>query len=56
MLKFIKHHMDSIDGIGIYPVISFLIFGLFFVAMLYMVIRMTKEEVNELKNYPFDEL
>ncbi len=26
MLKFIKHHMDTIAGIGIYPVVSFVIF------------------------------
>ena len=30
MLKFIKHHMDTISGIGIYPVLSFVIFFTFF--------------------------
>ena len=34
MLKFIKHHLDTISGIGIYPVISFLLFFGFFLAML----------------------
>lgn len=36
MLKFIKHHMDTIGGIGIYPVISFVIFfSVFLLALLY---------------------
>ncbi|HRN35933.1 MAG TPA: CcoQ/FixQ family Cbb3-type cytochrome c oxidase assembly chaperone [Flavobacteriales bacterium] len=37
MLKFIKHHMDTIAGIGIYPVVSFLIFfSVFLIALLYV--------------------
>lgn len=37
MLKFIKHHLDTIGGIGIYPVISFVIFfSVFLIALLYV--------------------
>lgn len=37
MLKFIKHHMDTIAGIGLYPVVSFVIFfGVFLIALLYV--------------------
>ncbi|MCO6482112.1 MAG: CcoQ/FixQ family Cbb3-type cytochrome c oxidase assembly chaperone [Flavobacteriales bacterium] len=37
MLKFIKHHMDTIAGVGIYPVLSFVIFfGVFLIALLYV--------------------
>ncbi len=37
MLKFIKHHMDTIVGIGIYPVLSFVIFfSIFCFALLYV--------------------
>lgn len=37
MLKFIKHHMDTIAGIGIYPVLSFVIFfTIFLIALLYV--------------------
>jgi cytochrome c oxidase cbb3-type subunit 4 len=37
MLKFIKHHMDTIAGIGIYPVLSFVIFfGIFCIALFYV--------------------
>lgn len=37
MLKFIKHHMDTIAGIGIYPVLSFVMFfSIFCIALLYV--------------------
>lgn len=55
MLKFIKHHMATIDGIEIYPLISMSIFVLFFVGMLWWVLRMDKNYVNDLENYPINE-
>ena len=54
MLRFIKHNLTSIDGVSIYPIISLLIFFLFFDFMLTYVIRMQKKEVNELSNIPFE--
>jgi cytochrome c oxidase cbb3-type subunit 4 len=37
MLKFIKHHLDTIHGIAVYPVISFvLFFGIFLLALFYV--------------------
>lgn len=33
MLKFIKHNMETISGIEIYPIISLLIFFLFFIGL-----------------------
>ncbi|HEY0975900.1 MAG TPA: CcoQ/FixQ family Cbb3-type cytochrome c oxidase assembly chaperone [Flavobacteriales bacterium] len=37
MLKFIKHHLDTISGIGIYPLVSLVIFfGIFLIALLYV--------------------
>ncbi len=55
MLKFIKHHMTSIDGIEIYPMISMSIFILFFVGMLWWVIKMDKTYIKDLENYPIKE-
>lgn len=55
MLKYIKNHMSSMDGIEIYPLISLLIFVIFFVAMLWVVIRMSKERVAELENLPLSD-
>jgi cytochrome c oxidase cbb3-type subunit 4 len=54
MLRFIKHNLTSIDGISIYPIISLLIFFLFFAFMLTYVLRMKKTEINELSNIPLD--
>lgn len=54
MLRFIKHHLTGIDGVSIYPIISLLIFVLFFAVMLTYVIRMRKNKVEELSNIPFE--
>lgn len=54
MLRFIKHNLTTIEGIDIYPLISLLIFTLFFAIVLTRVIRMSKAEVEELSNIPID--
>ncbi len=54
MLKFIKHHMESIIGIEIYPIISFLIFFLFFIGVGIYVFTMRKQDVKEFENIPLD--
>lgn len=42
MLKFVKHHMETIIGIEIFPVISFIIFFTFFIVVLgYLVVQRT---------------
>lgn len=55
MLKFVKHHMDSIDGIEIYPLISFIIFFVFFALLLVYVFTMSKEYVHEMSDMPLHE-
>ena len=55
MLKFIKHHMETIAGIEIYPIISFLIFFTFFVLMLIYVLRADKNRMSEIANIPLDD-
>jgi cytochrome c oxidase cbb3-type subunit IV len=54
MLKFIKGHLTSISGIEIYPVISFLIFFIFFIAVTWWAIRQDKKYIQELSNIPLD--
>jgi cytochrome c oxidase cbb3-type subunit 4 len=54
MLRFIKHNLTTIEGIDIYPIISLLIFTLFFAIVLTRVIRMSRAEVEELSNIPMD--
>ena len=52
MLKFIKHHMDTIAGIGIYPVISFLLFFGFFIAMLLWVRKVSRTHIDHMAALP----
>ncbi|MCF8464592.1 MAG: CcoQ/FixQ family Cbb3-type cytochrome c oxidase assembly chaperone [Flavobacteriales bacterium] len=55
MLKFVKHHMETIAGIEIYPIISFIIFFTFFVAVLAYLIIQRKEYFDQLSMMPLDE-
>jgi fructose-specific phosphotransferase system IIC component len=54
MLRFIKHNLTSIDGIQFYPLLSLLIFVVFFIVVIAMVIKMSKAEVVELGDLPFE--
>lgn len=55
MLRFIKHNLTSIDSIEIYPIISLLIFVLFFALVIFYVIRMKPARINELSSSPLDD-
>ncbi|MDI9309333.1 MAG: hypothetical protein QM535_03865 [Limnohabitans sp.] len=55
MLKFVKHTMENIAGIEIYPIISLLIFFFFFVGLYFWVFTYKKEKINQLSNLPFSE-
>lgn len=55
MLRFIKHNLTGINGVEIFPLLSLLIFVLFFVVVLTMVIRMSKTEVAELSDIPLQD-
>ena len=55
MLKYIKGNLESIDGIEIYPIISFLIFFTFFIGLGIYVFKMKKDRIDELKNIPLEE-
>lgn len=55
MLRFIKHNLTTIDGVSIFPMISLLIFVLFFALVLTRTYRMSKASVNELGAIPLDD-
>lgn len=55
MLRFITHNLTGINGVSIYPIISLLIFTLFFAIVITRVIRMSKSEITELGEIPFDD-
>ena len=54
MLRFIKHNLTGIDGVAIYPIISLLIFVLFFTVMLIYVLRLRKKEIDEISAIPLE--
>lgn len=55
MFKFIKQYAEKIDHAQVYPMISLIIFFLFFVALLWYVKKMDKASVTFLSNIPLDE-
>lgn len=55
MLRFIKGNLEHIDGVQIYPLISLIIFFLFFVGLFYWVITAKKDHITEVSNMPLDD-
>lgn len=55
MLRFIKHNLESIDGVGIFPMISLFIFFAIFIGMIaYVIFIIPKSKIDELSNLPLD--
>jgi cytochrome c oxidase cbb3-type subunit 3 len=50
-MKF-KNYLESITGVGIYPMVSLLIFFLFFTGLAIWAIRANKKYIEEVKNIP----
>lgn len=55
MLRFIKQNLETITGVGIFPIISLLIFVLFFLVVLIRVAKMKKSSITEISNYPLND-
>lgn len=55
MLRYIKHNMSEIAGIEIYPIISLLIFVLFFSIVIWRTMRISKSETAKYSNIPLEE-
>ncbi|ALJ05049.1 cytochrome C oxidase subunit IV [Pseudalgibacter alginicilyticus] len=54
MLKYIKGHMETIAGIEIYPIISLLIFFIFFAILFLWVFTAKKDYIKTVSNLPLD--
>ncbi|WP_103864160.1 MULTISPECIES: CcoQ/FixQ family Cbb3-type cytochrome c oxidase assembly chaperone [Aquimarina] len=54
MLKFVKGHMESIEGIEVYPMISLLIFFIFFSVLFWWVFTAKKEHIKEVSQLPLE--
>ena len=55
MFEQIKHNMETIAGVSIYPILSLLIFFSFFVVLGLWVVSYKKEKINELSNIPLND-
>ncbi len=55
MLRYIKHNLSEIIGIEIYPIISLLIFVLFFTIVIWRTMRISKAEVQTFSNIPLED-
>lgn len=53
-MKLVRHYLESISGVEIYPIISFFIFFIFFLVITWYVIKMDKDYVEEVSNYATD--
>jgi cytochrome c oxidase cbb3-type subunit 4 len=50
-----KEILSSIENVEIYPIISLVIFVVFFIGMFIWVIRVDKKYINHMKDMPFNE-
>ena len=55
MMKFIKHHMASIEGVSLYPIIYLIICFTFFIALFWWVFSYKKKDLNEISNLPLND-
>ena len=54
MFKFIQQYAEKMADIEVYPLISLVIFFLFFLVLTVLVVRMDKKSVAILSNIPLD--
>ncbi|AFD06478.1 Cbb3-type cytochrome oxidase component FixQ [Solitalea canadensis] len=52
-MKFINY-LESISGVGVYPMISFMIFFIFFIGLGVYVFKTPKRYIDEVSNIPLD--
>ena len=50
-----KHYFEQIDGIAFFPLLSLMIFFLFFVSLLIWVVKVNKGYIQEMSNLPLAE-
>lgn len=55
MLKFVKHNLETIDGVAIYPIISLTIFFTAFVLFTVWAMTYSKETIEEISDLPLND-
>ena len=51
-----KERLQGIDNIAVWPVISFVIFFLFFITLLWWVVKVDQGFIKKMENLPIDEV
>ncbi len=54
-MKIVINALERINGVEIYPIISLLIFFVFFVVMTYLVMNLDKGYLKKMENMPLEE-
>lgn len=54
-MRYVKHYLEDITGVEIYPMISLLIFFIFFLGLTIYVVMMRKQHVEYMRNRPLDD-
>lgn len=52
-MKFI-HYLETITGVGIYPLLSLLVFVAFFIAVTWYAFRADRESIDKASRIPLD--
>ncbi|CAM4072380.1 cytochrome C oxidase subunit IV [Flavobacterium branchiophilum NBRC 15030 = ATCC 35035] len=55
MFEQIKHNLETISGVSIYPIMSLLLFFIFFVTLGIWVFSYKKEKIDELSKIPLND-
>jgi cbb3-type cytochrome oxidase subunit 3 len=55
MLKFIKGNLENIEGVEVYPMISLLIFFIFFTALFWWVLTAKKTHISKVSSIPLED-
>lgn len=50
----IKDYLQTIDAVSIYPIISMIVFILFFAAVLIWIFKLDKKYINRMENLPLE--
>jgi cytochrome c oxidase cbb3-type subunit 4 len=55
MLKYVKHNLETITGVEIYPIISLTIFFTAFVLFTVWALTYSKETIKKVSNLPLED-
>lgn len=55
MFEQIKHNMETIESVEIYPILSLLIFFFFFVGLGFWVFSYKKDKIKEMSQIPLED-